>query len=200
MGSHFKYKELIAISLFKLDVEKHVQKIVDAAKSIAARLITARSLRAGHNATARQLARYNADDATLEDKSKNEIRAAQIRIDTLGATFQLESDLTVSTNKKLREATTLEVENIAERFTIAAADVVTSLAALAIQTELMARFLPDAAGLHSFAVKAKAELPGSIEMLTVLMRAYTDSVLAGDAKATLQQVQAAASPRPSPPQ
>jgi len=62
----------------------------------------------------------------------------------------------------------------------------------------MARFLPDAAGLHSFAVRAKAELPGSIEMLTKLIRAYAAAVLAGHAQATLPQVEAAAPP-PAPP-
>jgi cytochrome c553 len=205
MGSNFKHRALIAMSLFKLDAEKNLQKTLDAAKSIATRLITAKTLLAEHHTTAKQSARNNADDATL-DKAKNKIRAAQIRIDTLSATLietdqqilQLENDLTVAADKKQREATALEVEKIAEGLTSAAVDVVTSLAALALQTESMARFLPDAAGLHSFAVRANAELPGSIEMLTMLTRAYTDAVLAGRANATLPQVEAAAPP-PAPP-
>jgi len=205
MGSNFKHKALVAMCLFKLDAEKNLQKTLDAAKSIAARLITAKTLLAEDHFMATQLARDNADDATL-DKAENEIRGAQIRIDTLSAALietdqqilQLENDLTVAADKKQREAIALEVEKIAEGFTSAAADVVTSLAALALQTESMARFLPDAAGLHSFAVRANAELPGSIEMLTMLIRAYTDDVLAGHAKVTLPQVEAAA-PLPAPP-
>jgi hypothetical protein len=204
MGSNFKHRALIAMSLFKLDAEKNLQKTLDATKSIAARLITAKTLLAEHHATAKQLARDNTDDATL-DKAKNKISAAQIRIHSLSATLtetdqqilQLENDLTVAANMKHREATALEVEKIAEGFASAAADVVTSLAALALQAESMARFLPDAAGLHSFAVRAKAELPGSIEWLTMLIRAYADDVLAGHAKATLPQVEAAAPPPPT---
>jgi len=205
MGSNFKYRALIAMSLFKLNAEKNLQKTLDVTKSIAARLITAKTLLAEHHATAKQLVRDNADDAT-HDKAQNKNRAAQIRIHTLSATLietdqqilQLENDLTVAADKKQREAAALEVEEIAEGFTSAASDVVTSLAALALQTESMARFLPDAAGLHSFAVRAKAELPGSIEWLTMLIRAYTDDVLAGYAKAALPQVEAAAPP-PAPP-
>jgi hypothetical protein len=193
------------MSLFKLNAEKNLQKTLDVTKSIAARLITAKTLLAEHHATAKQLVRDNADDAT-HDKAQNKNRAAQIRIHTLSATLietdqqilQLENDLTVAADKKQREAAALEVEEIAEGFTSAASDVVTSLAALALQTESMARFLPDAAGLHSFAVRAKAELPGSIEWLTMLIRAYTDDVLAGYAKAALPQVEAAAPP-PAPP-
>jgi hypothetical protein len=147
-----------------------------------------KTLLAEYHARAKQLARDNADDATL-DKAKNKNRAAQIRIHTLSATLmetdqqilQLENDFTVAADKKQREAAALEVEKIAEGFTNTAADVVTSLAALALQTESMARFLPDAAGLHSFAVRAKAELPCSIETLTMLIRANTDAVLAGHA-------------------
>jgi hypothetical protein len=189
--------------LFKLDAEKNLQKTLDAAKSIAARLITAKTLLAEDHFMAKQLARDNAHDATL-DKAENKIHLGRIRIDTLGATLIetdqkiLQLDLTVAADKKQREATALEVEKIGEGFTSAAADVVTSLGALALQTESMARFLPDAAGLHSFAVRAKAELPGSIEWLTLLIRAYTDDVLAGHAKVTLPQVEAAA-PLPAPP-
>src|SRR5258707_2510960 len=205
MGSNFKHRAVIAMSLFKLNAEKHLQKTLDVTKSIAARLITAKNLLAEHHATVKQLVRDNADDAT-HDKAQNKNRAAQIRIHTLSATLietdqqilQLENDLTVAADKKQREAAALEVEEIAEGFTSAASDVVTSLAALALQTESMARFLPDAAGLHSFAVRAKAELPGSIEWLTMLIRAYTDDVLAGYAKAALPQVEAAAPP-PAPP-
>jgi hypothetical protein len=63
---------------------------------------------------------------------------------------------------------------------------VTSLGALALHTEAMARFLPDAADLHSFALRAKAELPGSIEMLLMLARSHTDAALAGHNKAMLR--------------
>jgi len=201
MGSNFKHRALIAMSLFKLDAEKNLQMTLDATKSIAARLITAKPLLAEHHATAKQSARDYADDAGL-DKAKNKNRAPQIRIHTRSATLietdqqilQLENDLTVAAHKKQREEAALEVEEIVEGVTSAAADVVTSLAALALQTESMARFLPDSAGLHSFAVRAKAELPGSIEMLTLQIRAYADAVLAGHAQATLPQVEAAAPP------
>jgi hypothetical protein len=39
MGSNFKHRALIAMSLFKLDAEKNLQKTLDATKSIAARLL-----------------------------------------------------------------------------------------------------------------------------------------------------------------
>src|ERR1700704_1646577 len=203
MGSNFKHKALVAMCLFKLDAEKNLQKALDAAKSIAAGLITAETLLAEDHFMATQLARDNADDATL-DKAKNKIRLGRIRIDTLGATLietdqkilQLENNLSGAADKKQREATALEVEKIGEGFTSAAADVVTSLGALALQTESMARFLPDAAGLHSFAVRANAELPGSIEMLTMLIRAYTDAVLAGH---RLPQLTPLPAPVPPPP-
>ncbi len=203
MGSNFRYRALIAMSLFKLDAEKALQKTVDATKSLAARLIGSKTWLAEHHAKAKQIARDHVDYARL-DKAKDNNRAAQIRVHTLSATLvetdqqilQLENDLTVAADKKLREAAALEVERIAEGFTSAAADVVASLAALALQTESMARFLPDAAGLHSFAVRAKAELPGSIETLTTLVRAFGDAVLTGHAKATLQ-VEAAAPPPPT---
>ena len=201
MGSNFKHRALVAMSLFKLDAGENLQKTLDATKPIA--LITVKTLLAEYHPRAKQLARDNADDATL-DKAKNKNRAAQIRIHTLSATLmetdqqilQLENDFTVAADKKQREAAALEVEKIAEGFTSAAADVVTSLAALALQTESMARFLPDAAGLHSFAVRANAELPGSIEMLTMLIRAYTDAVLAGH---RLPQLTPPPAPIPSPP-
>jgi hypothetical protein len=73
-------------------------------------------------------------------------------------------------DKKQRKATAFEIEKTAEGFASAAADTVTSLGALALHTEAMVRFLSDAADLHSFALGAKAELPGSIEMLLMLAR------------------------------
>src|ERR1700730_9808392 len=192
MWSNFKHKVLIARSLFKPDAEETLQKTLDAAKSVAARLITAKTLLAEHHATAKQLARDNADDATL-DEAENNIRATQIRVDTLGAALtetdqkilRLEQELAAVADKKQREAAAFEIEKIAEGFASAAADTVTSLSALALHTEAMVRFLPDAADLHSFALRAKAELPGSIEMLLMLARSYTDAVLAGHNKATL---------------
>jgi hypothetical protein len=192
MGSNFKHKLLIAMSLFKPDAEKTLQGTLDAAKSIAARLITAKALLAEHHATAIELARDNADDATL-DQAEREIRAAQIRVDSLSATLaeadqqilQLEQELAAVADKKQREAAAFEIEKTAEGFASAAADAVTSLGALALHTEAMARFLPDAADLHSFALRAKAELPGSIEMLLRLARSHADAALAGHNRATL---------------
>jgi hypothetical protein len=199
MGSNFKHKLLIAMSLFKPDAEKTLQTTLDAAKSIASRLATAKNLLAEHRATAKELARDNADDATL-DEAKGKIRAAQIRVDTLSAALtetdqkilQLEQELVAVADKKQRKAAAFEIEKTAEGFASAAADTVTSLSALALHTEAMARFLPDAADLHSFALRAKAELPGSIEMLLMLARSYTDAVLAGHNKATLPEPEAPA--------
>jgi len=199
MWSNFKHKVLIARSLFKPDAEKTLQKTLDAAKSVAARLITAKTLLAEHHATAKQLARDNADDATL-DEAENNIRAAQIRVDTLGAALtetdqqilRLEQELAAVADKKQREAAAFEIEKTAEGFASAAADTVTSLNALALHTEAMVRFLPDAADLHSFALRAKAELPGNIEMLLILARSYTDAVLAGHNNATLPAPEAPA--------
>jgi hypothetical protein len=186
MWSSFKHAVLIAMRLFKPDAEKTLQTTLDAAKSIAVRLATAKNLLAEHRATAKELARDNADDATL-DEARGKIRAAQMRVDTLSAALtetdqkilQLEQDLVAVADKKQREAAAFAIEKTAEGFASAAADTVTSLGALALHTEAMARFLPDAADLHSFALRAKAELPGSIEMLLVLARRYTDAVLAG---------------------
>ena len=196
MGSNFKHKLLIAMSLFKPDAEKTLQRTLDAAKSIAARLITAKNLLAEHHATAKELARGNADDATL-DEAEGKIRAAQIRVDTLSAALtatdqkilQLEQDLAAVADKKQREAAAFAIEKTAEGFASAAADTVTSLGALALHAEAMVRFLPDAADLHSFALRAKAELPGSIEMLLMLARGYTDAVLAGHNEATQPAVE-----------
>jgi hypothetical protein len=199
MWSNFKHKVLIAKSLFRPDAEKTLQKTLDAAKSVAARLITAKTLLAEHHATAKQLARDNADDATL-DEAENNIRAAQIRVDTLGAALtetdqqilQLEQELVAVADKQQREAAAFEIEKTAEGFATAAADTVTSLSALALHTEAMVRFLPDAAGLHSFALRAEAELPGSIEMLLTLARSYTDAILAEHNNASLPAPEAPA--------
>jgi hypothetical protein len=199
MWANFKHKLLIARSLFKPDAEQTLQNTLDAAKSIAARLITAKTLLAEHHATAMELARGNADDATL-DEAESKIRAAQFRVDTLSATLtdtdqqilQLEQELVAVTGKKQREAAAFEIEKTAEGFASAAADAVTSLDALALHTEAMVRFLPDAAGLHSFALRAKAEMPGSIEMLLMLARSYTDAVLAGHNKPALPAPEAPA--------
>jgi len=191
MWSNFKHAVLIAMRLFKPDAEKTLQTTLDAAKSIASRLATAKNLLAEHRATAKELARDNADDATL-DETRGKIRAAQMRVDTLSAALtetdqkilQLEQDLAAVADKKQREAAAFAIEKTAEGFASAAADAVTSLGALALHTEAMVRFLPDAADLHSFALRAKAELPGSIEMLLMLARGYTDAVLAGHNEAT----------------
>jgi hypothetical protein len=199
MGSNFKHKLRIAMSLFKPDAEKTLQKNLDTAKSIAARLVTAKTLLAEHHATANELARDNADDATL-DQAERRIRVAQIRVDALGAALtetdqqilQLEQELAADAGKKQREAAAFEIEKTAEGFASAAADTLTSLNALALHAEAMARFLPDAADLHSFASRARAELPGSIEMLLTLARRYTDAVLAGHNKATVPAPEAAA--------
>jgi len=209
MWSNFKHTVLIAMSLFKPDAEKTQQKTLDAAKSIAARLVTAKSLLAEHHATAKELARDNADDATL-DEAEGKIRAAQIRVDILSAALtetdqkilQLEQELVAAADKKQREAAAFEIERTAEGFASVAADTVTSLRALALHTEAMVRFLPDAADLHSFALRAKAELPGSIEMLLMLARRYTDAVLAGHNTATLSASEAPAptvQTQPAPP-
>jgi hypothetical protein len=199
MGSNFKHKLLIAMSLFKPDAEKTLQKTLDAAKSIAARLVTAKTLLAEHHARANELARDNADDATL-DEAESKIRTAQIRVDTLSAALtetdqqilQLEQELVAVADRKQREAAAFEIEKAAAGFASAAADAVRSLNALALHTEAMGRFLPDAADLHSFALRAKAELPGSIEMLLMLARHYTDAVLAGHNKTTLPALEAPA--------
>ena len=199
MGSNFKHKLLIAMSLFKPDAEKTLQRTLDAAKSIAARLVTAKTLLAEHHARANELARDNADDATL-DEAESKIRAAQIRVDTLSAALtetdqqilQFEQELVAVADRKQREAAAFEIEKAAAGFASAAADAVRSLNALALHTEAMGRFLPDAADLHSFALRAKAELPGSIEMLLMLARHYTDAVLVGHNKTTLPAPEAPA--------
>ncbi len=152
MWSNFKHTVLIAMSLFKPDAEETLQKTLDAAKSIAGRLVTAKTLLAERHATAIELARDNADDAT-HDEAKGKLRAAQIRVDTLSAALtetdqkilQLEQELVAVADKKQREAAAFEIEKTAEGFASAAADTVTSLSALALHTEAMARFLPDAA-------------------------------------------------------
>src|SRR5258707_7569620 len=82
MWSNFKHTVLITMSLFKPDAEETLQKTLDAAKSIAGRLVTAKTLLAERHATAIELARDNADDVTL-DEAKGKIRAAHIRVDTL---------------------------------------------------------------------------------------------------------------------
>jgi hypothetical protein len=207
MWSNFKHAALIAMSLFKPDAEKNLQKTLDAAKSIAARLVTAKTLLAERHATANELAGDDADDTTL-DEAKGRIRAAQMRVDTLTAALtetdqqilQLEQELVAAADKKQREAAAFEIEKTVEGFASAAADTVTSLRALALHTEAMVRFLPDAADLHSFALRAKAELPGSIEMLLMLARGYTDAVLAGHNTATLPAMEAPAPTAPTQPE
>src|SRR5712675_2194380 len=108
MGANFKHKLLIAMSLFKPDAENH--------------------------ARANELARDNADDATL-DEAESKIRTAQIRVVTLSAAptetdqqiLQLEQELVAVADRKQREAAAFEIEKAAEGFASAAADAVRSL-------------------------------------------------------------------------
>ena len=50
MGPNFKHRALIAISLFKLDAERNLQKTLDATKSMAARLVDRKTLLAARHA------------------------------------------------------------------------------------------------------------------------------------------------------
>ena len=128
MWSNFKHTVLIAMGLFKPDAEETLQKTLDAAKSIAGRLVTAKTWLAERHATAIELARDNADDATL-DEAKGKIRAAQIRVDTLSAALtetdqkilQLEQELVAVADRKQRKAAAFEIEMTAEGFASAAA-------------------------------------------------------------------------------
>jgi hypothetical protein len=142
------------------------------------------------------LARDNADDAAL-DEAKGKIRAAQIRVDTLSAALtatdqkilRLEQDLAAVADKKQREAAAFAIERTAEGFASTAADAVTSLGALALACRSHGSFSARCCGLAFIRFEAKAELPGSIEMLLMLARRYTDAVLAEHNKATQPAVE-----------
>jgi hypothetical protein len=171
---------------------------------LEARLVSARKTATDCQIAARNATRTLADDK-IDALEQKEI-AAERRVANLSSEIadsdsrlaDLETQLAVAADQRIRKATALEVEKIAEGFTGAAANTIAALAALVKQTERMVTFMPDAQGLHIFASKVQGELPANVAMLTTLLRNHTNAVLHGGVQATLPQPAPPPAPLPKP--
>jgi hypothetical protein len=199
------------MALFKSsNQEKAVQRDIDAATAnrerLLAKLAEAEQATARHAAAAKQAA-LTGDEAEL-DRSEASLSAAQDRSASLKAAVNeveqqlenLERTKAETADRKVRAETAAEIELLVRKLAETGAQFNSTAERL---SEYTARAVPvvfDALGLDRFMAICRAEVPAALELVSKLLRAHADAVVAGRAPATLpravEQVQVPAPAQP----
>jgi hypothetical protein len=184
------------MALFKLsNPEKAVQRDIDAAianrERLSAKLAESEQAIARHAAAAKQSA-LNGDDDEL-DRAEASLRATQDRSATLRtALAELEQRLEALerakaeiADRKLRAQTAAEIELLVRNMTDAVVEFDAAAARLSEYTTRAVPLLWEARGLDDFVTIGRAQVPDAVDVVSKLLRAHADAVIAGSAPATL---------------
>src|SRR5258708_9639900 len=145
------------MGLFKMSQEKQIVAAISARDKITARLADAERAVTDHRQAAEALALDGASDDAL-DAAEAKTRASVDRAATLRAALaqsvivvaNLERERDEAADRKQREATSAETEQLARRMTDACARLVADAAALADWTARAAAVVPEAGGVLNF--------------------------------------------------
>ncbi|MDI3564203.1 hypothetical protein [Bradyrhizobium sp. Arg816] len=183
------------MAIFKSNPDKTIQRDIDSATANRDRLsmkLADCDQTIARNAAAAKESALSGDDAGL-DAAEASLRAAQDRATTLKTALtemnqrlaDLERAKEEAADKKLRAETAAEIDRLIGKLT----EVGTEFNETAVRlSEHTARAVPlvfDALGLDKFVATCRAEVPSALELVTTLLRAHADAVIAGTAPATL---------------
>jgi hypothetical protein len=193
------------MGLFKMSQEKQIVAAISARDKITARLADAERAVTDHRQVAEALALDGASDDAL-DAAEAKTRASVDRAATLRAALaqsvivvaNLERERDEAADRKQREATSSEVEQLARRMTDACARLVADAAALADWTARAAAVVPEAGGVLNFCVIVGNEIPAASSMISRLLRVHAQAVLDGRAAAVMPKAMEAYVAPPAP--
>lgn len=183
------------MAIFKTTPEKQIQRDIDAAKTnrerVSARLAECEQAIARHSAAAKDYA-LTGDDAGL-DAAETSLRAAQDRAVTLRSALSeidqqlanLERAKSDMADRKVRAETAAETELLVRKLTEVGAEFNSTAERLSEHTARAVPVVLDALGLDRFLAVCRAEVPAALELVTTLLRAHADAVIAGTAPAKM---------------
>ncbi|MDN4982223.1 hypothetical protein QY049_03155 [Bradyrhizobium sp. WYCCWR 13022] len=175
--------------------EKVLQRDIDAANAnrerISARLAECDQAVTRHQVSAKECA-LSGDDAGL-DLAQASLRAAQDRAVTLRSALSeidqqianLEQAKAEIADRKLRSETAAEVELLARKLGELGAEFNEAAERLSKHSRRAVPVIYEALGIENFAKVCLAEVPQAIDLVTTMLRAHADAVLAGTAPAKL---------------
>ncbi|MFK4581083.1 hypothetical protein [Bradyrhizobium ottawaense] len=198
--------------IFKSTPEKTVQRDIEAATAnrerVSARLAECDQAIARHASAAKGCA-LSGDDAGL-DAAQTSLRAAQDRAVALRSALSeidqqianLEQAKAEMADRKLRSETAAEIELLARKLGEIGVEFNGIAERLSEQTHRAVPIVFEALGINNFAKVCLTELPQAVELVSTMLRAHADAVLAGSAPAKLplpEQASAEVS-APAPPE
>lgn len=147
------------------------------------------------------------DDAEL-DRAEAALRAAQDRSATLKAALTevdqqleaLERTKAEIADRKVRAETAAEIELLVRELTQVGAEFNSIAARLSEHTARAVPLVFDALGLDKFMAICRAEVPAALELVSKLLRAHADAVVAGTASAELPRPDDGTAQVPAPAQ
>jgi hypothetical protein len=188
--------EVYQMALFKSsNPEKNLQREIETAKAnrqrLSAKLAECEEAITRQATLAKECA-VSGDDAAL-DVAEASLRAAQDRAATLKTALldvdqrlaELEQSKAEMADRKLRAETAAEVELLARDLAELAAEFDNAATRLSECTRRVVPIVIDGHGLNNFAGICRSDVPPAVTMLTTLLHAYADDVLAGRAPAAL---------------
>lgn len=181
--------------IFKSTPEKTIERDIEAATAnrerVSARLAECDQAIARHASAAKDCA-LSGDDAGL-DAAQTSLRAAQDRAVTLRSALSeidqqiadLEQAKAEMADRKLRSETAAEIELLARKLGEIGAEFNGVAERLSEQTHRAVPIVFEALGINNFAKVCLTELPQAVELVSTMLRAHADAVLAGTAPAKL---------------
>lgn len=181
--------------IFKSPPEKTVQRDIEAAianrERVSARLADCDQAIARHASASKECA-VSGNDAEL-DAAETSLRSAQDRAVTLRSALS-EIDQQIAdferakaemADRKLRSETAAEIELLARKLGEISVEFNGVAERLSEQTHRAMPIVFEALGLDNFAKVCLVEVPQAIELVSTMLRAHADAVLAGTAPAKL---------------
>ncbi|WP_152033486.1 hypothetical protein [Bradyrhizobium sp. DOA9] len=175
--------------------EKAVQRDIDAANAnrerVSARLAECDQAVTRHLASAKDCA-LSGDDAGL-DAAQTSLRAAQDLAVTLRSALSeidqqiadFEQAKAEMADRKLRSETAAEIELLARKLGEISVEFNGVAERLSEQTHRAMPIVFEALGVNNFAKVCLTEVPQAVELVSTMLRAHADAVLAGTAPAKL---------------
>ncbi|WBL76030.1 hypothetical protein I3J27_23705 [Bradyrhizobium xenonodulans] len=201
------------MALFKSsNPEKVVQRDIDAANAnrerVSARLADCDQAVTRHLTSAKDCA-LSGDEAGL-DAAQTSLRAAQDRAVTLRSALSeidrkitdLEHAKAEMADRKLRSETAAEIELLARKLGEIGLEFNSVAERLSEHTHRAVPIVYEALGINNFAKVCLSEVPQAVELVSTMLRAHADAVLAGTAPAKLPLPEEASAevPAPAPPE
>lgn len=198
------------MAIFKTTPEKQLQRDLDGAMTnrerVSARLAECDQAIARHTAAAKDCA-LTGNDTGL-DAAENSLRSAQDRAVTLRSALadidqqisDLERTKVEMADRKVRSETAAEIELLVRKLSEVGEEFNSATERLSQHTRLAVPVVYEALGLDNLMKMCLAEVPQALEMISKLLRAHADAVIAGTAPAKLPPPEEATAQVPSPAQ